>query len=119
MKSGISSSGRTDRRDGRYEICRICGMEWNVSAETAFRPGDYTCPACTKKKRRDEAELPKRLRQLRERRGVASYVVSELCGLGRDALRRYEQGLQVPGSEALAALADFYDVSTDWLLGRK
>jgi transcriptional regulator with XRE-family HTH domain len=49
---------------------------------------------------------------------VASYVVSELCGLGRDTLRRYEQGSQVPGAEALAALADYYGVTTDWLLGR-
>ena len=105
--------------EGRYEVCRICGLRWNVSAETAYRPGNYTCPQCARKRRRDEAELPKRLRQLRERRGVASYVVSELCGLHRDALRRYEQGLQVPGAEALAVLADYYGVSTDWLLGRE
>ena len=119
MRSKTCTSGRTGREDGSYERCRICGQSWNVSAETEYRPGEYTCPACAKKKRRNEAEIPKRLRQLRERRGVASYVVSELCGFSRDTLRRYELGTQVPGAEALAALADFYGVTTDWLLGRE
>ena len=91
---------------------------WNVSAATALPAEGYVCPTCDKRERRRSSALPDRLRQLRERRGVASYVVSELCGLGRDTLRRYEQGTQAPGAEALAALADYYGVTTDWLLGR-
>lgn len=122
MKSKINTSDRPATSgtgtEARYETCRVCGQRWNVSAATALPREGYLCPACDKRERRRTSALPDRLRQLRERRGVASYVVSELCGLGRDTLRRYEQGVQTPGAEALAALADYYGVTTDWLLGR-
>ena len=44
--------------------------------------------------------------------------MSELCGLGRSAVRRYERGERVPSVEALIALADYYEVSLDYLTGR-
>ncbi len=106
------------RKGYRYETCRVCGQEWSVSVDLDVRPGEYVCWRCAGKEKRKNSELAMRLRQLRERRRVASYVVSELCGLGHDTLRRYEQGQQVPGADALRALADYYEVSVDWLLGR-
>ena len=65
-------------------------------------------------------EFSARLRRLREeQRPVKSMAtVSELCGLERGAVRRYERGERMPTAEALAALADYYDVSVDFLLGR-
>lgn len=65
-------------------------------------------------------ELPERLRRLREeKKPVKSMaVVSELCGLERGALRRYERGERVPTMEAMIALADYYEVSLDYLTGR-
>lgn len=65
-------------------------------------------------------EIPHRLRKLREsQRPIKSMVlVSELCGLGSGAVRRYERGESKPTSDALIALADFYSVSTDYILGR-
>lgn len=66
------------------------------------------------------SELPARLRKLRaERRPVRSMsAVSELCGLERSAVRRYERGERTPTVDALIALADYYDVSLDYLTGR-
>ena len=65
-------------------------------------------------------EFPERLRRLREeRRPVKSMAtVSELCGLPRSAVRRYERGERTPNMKALIALADYYEVSLDYLTGR-
>ncbi len=45
-------------------------------------------------------------------------MVAELCGLERGAVRRYERGERMPTMEALIALADYYEVSLDYLTGR-
>lgn len=65
-------------------------------------------------------EFPERLRRLREeRRPVRSMAtVSELCGLEKSAVRRYERGERTPSMDALIALADYYEVSLDYLTGR-
>lgn len=64
--------------------------------------------------------IPERLRKLREeQRPIKSMAtVSELCGLERGAVRRYERGERIPSMEALIALADYYEVSLDYLTGR-
>lgn len=59
-----------------------------------------------------------RLKLLRTRRHISSQTLSELCGLGKDAVRKYERSERSPGPESLCALADFFNVSTDYLLGR-
>lgn len=66
------------------------------------------------------AELADRLRHLRERKHptASQQAVSELIGLYHDAIRRYEAGEAVPSLEALVKIADHYQVSTDYLLGR-
>lgn len=65
-------------------------------------------------------EFPDRLRRLREeKRPVKSMVtVSELCGLPSGAVRKYERGEASPNMTALIALADYYEVSLDYLTGR-
>ena len=70
--------------------------------------------------RKDDC-LPHRLRELRERqRPIRSMsAVSELCGLPRGSVRKYERGEVYPSIDALIALADYYNVSLDYLLGRK
>lgn len=64
--------------------------------------------------------FPARLRALREgMRPVRSMrATSELMGLPPDALRRYERGEDEPKLDALLKIADYYRVSTDYLLGR-
>lgn len=62
--------------------------------------------------------FPERLRQLRERQRRSRLVVSELCGLPSDAVRRYERGEAKPSMDALIKLADYFEVSIDYLIGR-
>ena len=33
----------------RYELCRGCGMAWNVSIDTIVPPSGYMCPVCRSK----------------------------------------------------------------------
>lgn len=62
--------------------------------------------------------FPERLKRLRERKRIKRCVLSELCGLNRNTIKRYEQGTQKPSMDALISIADYFDVSVDYLLGR-
>lgn len=59
-----------------------------------------------------------RLEDLRSRQRRSRVVVSELCGLPPDAIRRYERGEALPNVESLIAIADYFCVSIDYLVGR-
>lgn len=63
-------------------------------------------------------ELSLRLRKLREEKRIRRYILSEICGLHHDAVRRYENGEAVPDLASLIAIADFFEVSLDYLTGR-
>ncbi len=60
-----------------------------------------------------------RLQKLREKQRISRIVLSELCGLAPDAVRRYERGESEPSLRSLSAIADFFDVSADYLIGRE
>ena len=65
--------------------------------------------------------LAVRLRELRERhtRPIKSMAItSELMGLNRSVLAKYERGERVPKADALLLIADYYGVSVDYILGR-
>ena len=68
---------------------------------------------------RERSEFSKRLQTLRERQRKSRKVVSELCGLHPDAVRRYERAEAKPDMEALIALAEYFEVSIDYLVGRE
>lgn len=62
--------------------------------------------------------FPKRLQQLRERKRINRKVLSELCGLSKNSISRYERGDCEPKASALYILADFFGVTVDYLLCR-
>ena len=63
-------------------------------------------------------KLAERLRELRDKKGVTQGQVAEYLGLKLRADQYYESGEHRPEYEKLMALADYFDVSTDYLLGR-
>ena len=65
-------------------------------------------------------DFAERLRKLREdQRPIRNRkVTSELCGLHSDAIRRYERREAKPDMDALTKIADYFDVSVDYLIGR-
>lgn len=63
-------------------------------------------------------EFRQRLQRLRESKRISRIVLSELCGLDPDAVRKYERGEREPTMSSLVAIADFFGVSVDYLVGR-
>lgn len=59
-----------------------------------------------------------RLQHEREKRRLSRIVMSELCGVSSNAISRYERGEREPSIKNLSAIADFLEVSTDYLIGR-
>lgn len=62
--------------------------------------------------------LGDRLRIARERKNLKQTQVKERTGINNKTLSGWENGLSEPDSESLKILANLYEVSTDWLLGR-
>ena len=62
--------------------------------------------------------LQKRLINLREKKNVTQAVVSESTGISRTSIVAYEKGTSIPDLEKLYLLAEYYEVSCDYLLGR-
>ena len=65
----------------------------------------------------EKSEFPARLRKLREERRQSRAVLSELCGLSRGMIRQYERGEKTPTLKTLKVLANYFEVSIDYLAG--
>lgn len=63
-------------------------------------------------------EFSARLQKMRERRRISRSVMSELCGLSKSMISKYERGEKQPKLETLVVLSDFFDCSIDFLVGR-
>ena len=62
--------------------------------------------------------LKEKLKKLREDKGLQPKDVAKILGITRQGYCRYEDGKSDLSTSTLSKLADFYDVSTDYLLGR-
>lgn len=63
--------------------------------------------------------FPRRLRELRRSKNVSLRVLADFCEVSKSTLARYEQGKQKPTADIIIKLAEFFNVSTDSLLGKK
>lgn len=56
--------------------------------------------------------------KLRKRRNLTQEGLAERVGISRASLSHYEKDRREPDYETLRKLADFFEVTTDYLLGR-
>ncbi|MDE6274932.1 MAG: helix-turn-helix transcriptional regulator [Clostridia bacterium] len=63
--------------------------------------------------------LPTILKELREKHSYTQKHVAERLGITYQSYQAYELGLTVPTLRNFIKLADTYDVSLDYLIGRK
>lgn len=59
-----------------------------------------------------------RLRELRKERGLTQKQLAEQSGTSIRGIQNYELGERSPAFDVLISLADFFDVSLDYLTGR-
>ena len=59
-----------------------------------------------------------RLKALREKRGISQLKLAMDLGLNQNSISRYESGAREADYKTLIALADYFDVSIDYLLER-
>ena len=64
------------------------------------------------------SKFAERLRSLRTERDVTQKDLGELLGVKNFSNYTYEKGRSEPNIDGLIALADFFDVSIDYLVGR-
>ena len=63
-------------------------------------------------------KLPERLLNLRLERNLSQKSLVNEMGLALNTYVRYERGEREPTASVLVRIADFYNVTTDYLLGR-
>ncbi len=63
-------------------------------------------------------KLPERLLNLRLERNLSQKSLVNQMGLALNTYVRYERGEREPTASVLVRIADFYNVTTDYLLGR-
>ena len=62
--------------------------------------------------------FPTRLKKLRESRTIYQREIAEDLGVTTRAYQFYESGRSEPNIKTLIAIADYYRVSIDYLVGR-
>ena len=58
------------------------------------------------------------LKNLREEKGLTQDNISELLGIKRQTYSAWERGVSNPDINTVVFLSKYYDVSTDYLLGK-
>ena len=64
------------------------------------------------------ANFAERIRELRRKQGMTQLALGKIIGVGQDTISIYESGKHYPEVRNLIILADYFGVSTDYLLGR-
>jgi len=60
-----------------------------------------------------------RLKELRTQNGLAQEKLAKILNTPRSTIASWEVGVNAPSVETLITLADHFDVSIDYLVGRK
>ena len=64
------------------------------------------------------ATFEERLVELRTKAGVSQQTIGDVLEVSRWAVHNYEAGKNRPAFNGLLALADYFNVSLDYLVGR-
>lgn len=64
-------------------------------------------------------EFSERLKELRSECGLSQKALGTHIGVSQKAIDYWENGVNEPKATYIVRLADFFDVSTDYLLGRE
>lgn len=63
-------------------------------------------------------DFPDILKMLREKNGYSQQQLADILHLSKNSISHYELGVCMPSIDVLINIADVFDVSLDYLLGR-
>lgn len=58
------------------------------------------------------------IKRLRKNKGLKQQELAEILGISQKSYSHWENGKTEPSFDNLFKLADFFDISLDWLFGR-
>ncbi len=64
-------------------------------------------------------KLGETIKELRKEKNISQQVLANSIGVSQKAIDFWEREVNEPKASYIVKLADFFDVSTDYLLGRK
>lgn len=64
-------------------------------------------------------QFPQRLKELREEKSLSIKTLAKELGVSDIAIGRWEKGLRTPNIDTLILVANYFNVSADYLLGLK
>lgn len=64
-------------------------------------------------------KIAERLKELRQENGLSQSVLAQKIGVSQKAIDYWERGVNEPKATYIVKLADFFDVSADYILGRE
>ena len=59
----------------------------------------------------------RRMQRLREKRRISRRVLADFIQTSNNSVRRYERGERMPDIATASRIADYFEVSLDWLIG--
>ncbi len=66
-----------------------------------------------------ENKFAENLKSLRQEKGIGQVELARQINVSRGIISLWENNLREPGMYNLIALADYFDVSVDYLIGRE
>lgn len=90
-----------------------------LGTNTGYLLGRSNNTERTKQSSRYDMPFPTRLRELLNRPGETQGKLAEAIGVQRQSIGQWKDGITSPDINALDKIADYYNVSTEYLLGRK
>ncbi|MTI61861.1 MAG: helix-turn-helix domain-containing protein [Firmicutes bacterium] len=64
------------------------------------------------------ATFPERLKELRNNKNITLNDIAKAIGTTKATLSRYENGIRIPNAEVLNDLAEYFNVSLDYIAGK-
>ena len=64
-------------------------------------------------------KIAERLKELRQENGLSQCALAHKIGVSQKAIDYWERGVNEPKATYIVKLADFFDVSSDYILGRE
>lgn len=59
----------------------------------------------------------RRMQRLREKKRISRRVLADFIQASNNSVRRYERGERMPDIATASRIADYFEVSLDWLIG--